>query len=78
MTSNGRAVVQRRDFMHASLHIDVETVDNIVLITRGPTYSGHIQADRGAGGGADGAGTGDGVFGRRPYQGREDPHRVLL
>jgi len=36
-TSNGRAVVLRRDFMHASPHIDVESVDNIVLITRGPT-----------------------------------------
>jgi phosphoenolpyruvate carboxykinase (ATP) len=36
-TSNGRAVVLRRDFMHASPHIDVEAVDNIVIITRGPT-----------------------------------------
>jgi phosphoenolpyruvate carboxykinase (ATP) len=36
-TSNGRAVVRRRDFMHASPHIDVERVDNIVIITRGPT-----------------------------------------
>ena len=36
-TSNGRAVVRRRDFMHASPHIDVEAVDNIILITRGPT-----------------------------------------
>jgi phosphoenolpyruvate carboxykinase (ATP) len=36
-TSNGRAVVRRADFMHASRHIDVEKVDNIVLITRGPT-----------------------------------------
>jgi phosphoenolpyruvate carboxykinase (ATP) len=35
-TSNGRAVVARRDFMHASPHIDVEMVDNVVLITRGP------------------------------------------
>ncbi|MGD0795740.1 MAG: phosphoenolpyruvate carboxykinase (ATP) [Dehalococcoidales bacterium] len=35
-TSNGRAVVLRRDFMHASPFIDVEMVDNIVLITRGP------------------------------------------
>ncbi len=35
-TSNGRAVVLRRDFMHASPHIDVESIDNIVLITRGP------------------------------------------
>jgi phosphoenolpyruvate carboxykinase (ATP) len=36
-TSNGRAVVLRKDFMHASPHIDVEKIDNIVLITRGPT-----------------------------------------
>jgi len=35
-TSNGRAVVQRRDFMHASHNIDVERVDNLILITRGP------------------------------------------
>ncbi|OGO17022.1 MAG: hypothetical protein A2Z15_04280, partial [Chloroflexi bacterium RBG_16_50_11] len=35
-TSNGRAVVLRRDFMHASPHIDVEHIDNVVLITRGP------------------------------------------
>jgi len=35
-TSNGRAVIKRSDFMHASPHIDVEFVDNIVLITRGP------------------------------------------
>jgi phosphoenolpyruvate carboxykinase (ATP) len=36
-TSNGRAVVKRQDFMHASPHIDVERVDNVILITRGPT-----------------------------------------
>ncbi len=36
MTSNGRAVVKRTDFMHASLHIDVERVDNLILLTRGP------------------------------------------
>jgi phosphoenolpyruvate carboxykinase (ATP) len=36
-TSNGRAVVLRKDFMHASPHIDVDSLDNIVLITRGPT-----------------------------------------
>ena len=35
-TSNGRAVVCRRDFMHASRNIDVENVDNLILITRGP------------------------------------------
>lgn len=35
-TSNGRAVVRRRDFMHASPYIDVDRVDNLILITRGP------------------------------------------
>ncbi|MBI4186032.1 MAG: phosphoenolpyruvate carboxykinase (ATP) [Chloroflexi bacterium] len=35
-TSNGRAVILRRDFMHAATHIDVDRVDNLVLITRGP------------------------------------------
>jgi phosphoenolpyruvate carboxykinase (ATP) len=35
-TSNGRAVIQRKDFMHASPHIDVERIDNFILITRGP------------------------------------------
>ncbi len=35
-TSNGRAVVLRQDFMHSSPYIDVEMVNNLVLITRGP------------------------------------------
>ncbi len=35
-TSNGRAVVLRRDFMHSSPYIDVELVNNFILITRGP------------------------------------------
>lgn len=35
-TSNGRAVVLRRDFMHASPYIDVDRIDNFVLISRGP------------------------------------------
>jgi phosphoenolpyruvate carboxykinase (ATP) len=35
-TSNGRAVVPRKSFMHASQHIDVDRIDNLVLITRGP------------------------------------------
>jgi phosphoenolpyruvate carboxykinase (ATP) len=35
-TSNGRAVILRRDFMHASPYIDVDKVDNLILITRGP------------------------------------------
>ena len=35
-TSNGRAVIKRTDFMHASLHIDVEQVNNFILLTRGP------------------------------------------
>ena len=34
-TANGRAVVKRQDFMHASTHIDVERIDNLILITRG-------------------------------------------
>ena len=35
-TSNGRAVILRSDFMHASRYIDVDRVDNLILITRGP------------------------------------------
>ena len=35
-TSNGRAVIPRRDFMHASSYIDVDKIDNLILITRGP------------------------------------------
>jgi len=35
-TSNGRAVVLRRDFMHASPYIDVDRVDNLIIITRNP------------------------------------------
>jgi phosphoenolpyruvate carboxykinase (ATP) len=35
-TSNGRAVILRRDFMHASSYIDVDRIDNLILITRGP------------------------------------------
>jgi phosphoenolpyruvate carboxykinase (ATP) len=35
-TSNGRAVIPRKYFMHASTHIDVERIDNLILITRGP------------------------------------------
>jgi phosphoenolpyruvate carboxykinase (ATP) len=35
-TSNGRAVVLRSNFMHASPYIDVERIDNFILITRGP------------------------------------------
>jgi phosphoenolpyruvate carboxykinase (ATP) len=35
-TSNGRAVVRRSDFMHASTFIDVPKADNFILITRGP------------------------------------------
>jgi len=35
-TSNGRAVISRRDFMHASYGINTEKVENIILITRGP------------------------------------------
>ncbi|MFH1169717.1 MAG: phosphoenolpyruvate carboxykinase (ATP) [Chloroflexota bacterium] len=35
-TSNGRAVVQRRDFMHTSPYIEVDHIDNFIIITRGP------------------------------------------
>jgi len=35
-TSNGRAVILRKDFMHASPYIDVDRIDNLILITRGP------------------------------------------
>ena len=35
-TSNGRAVIPRRDFMHASPYINVDRIDNLILITRGP------------------------------------------
>lgn len=35
-TSNGRAVILRRDFMHASPFIDVDKINNLILITRGP------------------------------------------
>ena len=35
-TSNGRAIIQRKDFMHASSYIDVDRVDNLILITRQP------------------------------------------
>ena len=35
ITSNGRAVIERRDFMHARQTINAERVDNLFLITRG-------------------------------------------
>jgi phosphoenolpyruvate carboxykinase (ATP) len=35
-TSNGRAVIPRKYFLHASSFIDVDHVDNLILITRGP------------------------------------------
>ena len=35
-TSNGRAVILREAFMHASPYIDVDRIDNLILITRGP------------------------------------------
>jgi phosphoenolpyruvate carboxykinase (ATP) len=35
-TANGRAVIRREDFMHASRHVDVNKIDNLILITRGP------------------------------------------
>lgn len=36
ITSNGRAVIERKDFLHAAPEIEVEKIDNIILITRGP------------------------------------------
>jgi phosphoenolpyruvate carboxykinase (ATP) len=36
-TSNGRAVIRREDIMHTSSYIDVDRIDNLILITRGPT-----------------------------------------
>jgi phosphoenolpyruvate carboxykinase (ATP) len=35
-TSNGRAIMHRRDFLHASPYINVDRVDNVILATRGP------------------------------------------
>ncbi len=35
-TSNGRAVILRHDFMHASPYINVDNIDNLIIITRGP------------------------------------------
>ncbi|MBN2239735.1 MAG: phosphoenolpyruvate carboxykinase (ATP) [Dehalococcoidales bacterium] len=35
-TSNGRAVIMRKDFMHASPHINVPQINNFIIITRGP------------------------------------------
>jgi len=37
ITANGRAVLERRDVMHASKEINVEKVDNLFIITRGDT-----------------------------------------
>jgi phosphoenolpyruvate carboxykinase (ATP) len=34
-TSNGRAVIERRDFTHAANYINAKRVDNLFLITRG-------------------------------------------
>ncbi len=44
-TSNGRAVVNRKDFMHASSHIDVERIDNVIIITRGSTIPAISKLD---------------------------------
>ncbi len=46
-TSNGRAVVLRRDFMHASRYIDVDRIDNLILITRGPLIPAISKLTRG-------------------------------
>ena len=36
-TSNGRAIITRADFMHAGRQISIDGVENLILITRGPT-----------------------------------------
>jgi len=36
-TANGRAVIERRDFMHAGNNINAARVDNLFIITRGST-----------------------------------------
>ncbi|MDD3469183.1 MAG: phosphoenolpyruvate carboxykinase [Thermoguttaceae bacterium] len=36
-TSNGRAIIERRDFMHCGRDINTDRVDNIFIITRGST-----------------------------------------
>jgi phosphoenolpyruvate carboxykinase (ATP) len=36
-TSNGRAIITRADFMHAGQNISIDSVENLILITRGPT-----------------------------------------
>jgi phosphoenolpyruvate carboxykinase (ATP) len=45
-TSNGRAVICRRDVMHASSYIDVDRIDNLILITRGPLIPGISKLTR--------------------------------
>jgi len=40
LTSNGRAVVERRDFMHAANTITTPRVDNLFIITRGSIIPG--------------------------------------
>jgi len=45
-TSNGRAVMYRRDFLHASPYIDVDRIDNLILITRGPLIPAISQLTR--------------------------------
>ena len=35
LTSNGRAVIERRDFMHAGSRVNAESIDNLFLLTRG-------------------------------------------
>ncbi len=45
-TSNGRAIMHRRDFLHASSYIDVARIDNLILITRGPLIPAISQLTR--------------------------------
>jgi phosphoenolpyruvate carboxykinase (ATP) len=46
-TSNGRAIVRRADFMHAGNQINLEKVDNLILITRGPLIPAISRLTRG-------------------------------
>lgn len=50
--------------MHASRYIDVDRIDNLILITRGATDSGNIQANLGTSSSLDSSGTSNGIFGR--------------
>ena len=56
LTSNGRAVVERRDFMHAAESINAKRVDNLFIITRGGIIPAIAKLTPRAGGRLHGAG----------------------